>query len=241
MKKIIFSTLFLFVAQLGLAGAGEGLTLVRSIYRDMNRHPSGEQVFYFNLTVKSTLRSVKDPAQRESVSDVELFVSAKQAHYLSKQVEVYTDGDDMFTVLPSRKTIYWSDSDRDRQRDELIRSKSMLQDSLLAMCTQVEDKAISQDGADRLVVLTPNEKARKIFGVRKVFFYINGKTRSIRKVQIEKTEAGPVDRIELIYHKIDLAYAGRPLKKPVRSLFVKGKSALLPAYSGYRLIDSRKK
>lgn len=220
--------------------AEDDLQLVRGIYRGMNRTPKGKEVFYTSFTVSSTLREAPDNNSKVSVSKAEMLVSEKQSRYISKEVEVYMDNDDAFTVLPGRKMLYWSDSNRKEGREKKIQQVPVLHDSLFALCRVTESRAVKEDGADRRIVLAP-KKGKTLFGVSRYIFYVNSKTQQLEKVITEYPSDHRFERVEIDYHSFDFQYNAPAMFKPVKPLFVSGKSSLQPAYKSYKLVDNRKK
>lgn len=241
MKKQFLFMVALFLVSSSLLAGGEGLALVRSIYDKMQVQPKGSEVYYFSYSVRSTLRKAPAGKDRVSESSAEVYLSASQARFISKQIEVYMDDENAFTVIPAKKTIYWGDSNRGRDRDKYVNSMGILQDSLLAMCSEKEYRAVDMAGADRLLVLEPKTGTTKALGISRLLFYIDTKTKSIKKVTIEYPPGNEMESVEMTFRRVDFNYQATALKGRIRSIFIHGKSSLTPAYAGYRLIDNRKK
>lgn len=225
------------------AGPGnDGIGQLKKIYSRMNS--TEFQVARLNYTVRTTLR--KTPAmpenQRVSTSTIDLVVSKEQARFTSKELIAYEDKTNSFTVIPSTKTVYWSDSNMGKNKKDKMKRMSVIQDTLLDMCTVAENKEVKGHAEyDRLIVLQPNKEAAGILQAEKISFYISSTGQSIYKVTIEGTKEAQAESIEITYNNIDFNYEQEDIGKPVRNFFVQGKDQLAPAYKGYKLVDNRKK
>lgn len=240
---ILLSLPFLFemvCAGFRSPGTVADIELVRSIYSGMNLVPENKQVFYTRFSITTTLRDVPANAPAVSRSDAEMLVSETQSRYISKAVEVYMDNDDAFTVMPVRKTIYRSDSYREKGREKRMEQLPVLHDSLFTRCRVAESRTVNEGGADRCIILVP-KTGKVLYGISRYIFYINTQSKKLEKVITEYPSDHRFERVEIDYHVFDFNYNMPAMFKPIRPLFVTGKNKLQPAYAGYQLVDSRKK
>ena len=83
---------------------------------------------YLNYSVNTTLRDGKQGPG--SKSSVEVIMNNKQARIISKEISVYQDEFQSFTILPTRKTIYQGESTLNLDNNKRLNSLSMLQDAI---------------------------------------------------------------------------------------------------------------
>jgi hypothetical protein len=239
----LLPAIILFTSAISLPG-DNGAAMVRSIYKRMNATSSEDATAHFNYTVKTVLsESSGAPADgKVSTTTADIVISKKQARYTSKEVVFYQDEVNAFTVIPSRKTIYWGDSNLSMGKKERQDRLGMLQDTLFTMCSVAENKPVSgKEEYDRCITLVPTKKAQELFGMKKLVFYVSEKKEKIYKISVDYPEGGQVEKMEITYNTMELDYKAPGMGKPVKSLFIEGRNQLVPSYKGYTLVDNRKK
>lgn len=214
---------------------------VRAIFDKMNTAPPlGQNNYYFSFNIKSTLRKAPSNASKTSTSDVELHVGATQSRYISKEALMYIDQENTFTVIPSKKMIYWTAVNQKEGKEERAQKLTMMQDKLFDMSTVGECMVVSpKDGYNKMITLIPNQKAKDYYQVDKITFYIDSKEKAMKKIILSYSSANKLESVELTYHKIDYYNKSQDLGKPVKPLFITTKGDLTPAYTEYKLVDTR--
>jgi hypothetical protein len=216
---------------------------LRDIYKKMNSIPEttdGKTIYYMNFNIKTTLRK---QSLEPSLSDVELMVGKNQMRYLSREMVIYEDEKNSFTVIPSRETIYWGDSNIGHNKNQREKRMTILQDTLFDLCSLEECRNVNQskEGYDRIIVLKASSEAQKLFGMNKLTFFVNSITDQIKKISIEYPDNNQVSSVEMTYNSINYNYQKNNFSRPVKSFFMDDKQELLSAYKQYQLIDNRKK
>lgn len=218
---------------------------VKGIYTNMERlsAPKNGEVYYCNLEVITTPAKGTEQYQKPVTSVVELIVSNKQSHYLSKELSIYEDQKDVFKVMPQQKKIYWSDAIKNEHKQKRHKQLGFLQDTLFDMCSQVscEKLKVEKDGYDKITVLKPNEKAKEKWHITQLDFYTLASKKQLKKIVIHYSASAKYEKVEMIYHRIDFNYTKSDQTKSVRNRFLNGKEKLIAPYQDYTLVDVRKK
>jgi hypothetical protein len=223
------------------------LKQVKFIYSKMNKPPltSKGGVYYFNYSVRSTFRKVSGvyETQKTTEATVDMYMSKEQMQYLSKDVSIYSDQQDVFTILNSHKIIYRSDPFRKEQFEQREKSISALQDTIFGMSSVSSCETLPAviDGYTKIVTLQPNALAAQKFSIKKIIFYINAEKEEAKKIRIDYAGEHRMDNVEITYNKIDYNYKQASLGSSVKDRFVNRKSQLLSNYKDYKLIDNRAK
>ena len=216
---------------------------VHRIYKGMKPEETNKGNVYMNYTQITHFKqkAISDPAT--SKTTVEFIVGGEQIHYKSNEIAVYIDSIDNFTVVPMRKIIFWSNSLLEHKKKERIKDFNILQDSLFAECTLIDCRKEYnvEEGYNKVVEMAPLEKATKIYQYKKLVFYINSETQTIKKIYLEFLPKFDYTSIELIYNKIELNYEKENLKTPVKKIFVSANNKLKADYKDYKLVDNRTK
>lgn len=191
----------------------------------------------FEYQVRSKSRQKGTP---ESVTRVKMRAGKDRTEIISSQMEFYQDKIHAFTVLPSRKIIYWGDSqlsakDTSRANDLHELQRRVFTHSTLKSCTVIENNS----HCDKQAVLIPDAELIKRFGFRDITYFINTKTGSLYKALINYA-AGPLEFVEMTY--LDISYQEHAVgSDPVQSKILTPQGKLQARYSGYELIDMRAK
>ncbi len=215
---------------------------VHRIYKSMKLEELDNGNVYMNYTQITHFKrkNLADPATSET--NVEFIVGKNQIHYKRNEIAVYIDSIDNFTVIPIRKMVFWSNSLLEQGKKERVKGFNILQDSLFSVCNLISCKQQeynAEEGYDKIIQMAPVERATKVFPYRRVVFYINTKTQSIKKLYLEFLPKFDYTSIELIYHKIELNYLKENLKTPVKKIFVSANNQLKGDYKDYKLVDNR--
>lgn len=216
---------------------------VYRIYKSMKLEDIDKGNVYINYTQITNFKQVNVSDPRLSKTNVEFIVGKNQMHYKSNEVSVYMDSIDNFTVVPMRKIVFWSNSLLEQKKKERVNGFNILQDSLFSVCKLINcrQEYNVEEGYNKVVEMEPFERAKKVFQYRKIVFYINTETKSIKKIYLEFLPKSDYTSIELIYNKIEKNYLKENLNSPVKKIFVSTNNKLKGEYKDYKLVDNRVK
>lgn len=246
LKKIV--RVFLLMAATGIGLSWTSLMPgnacieeVHTIYKSMKLDDLEKGNVYMNYTQITHFKQKQPSDPEQSKTTVECVIGKHQVHYKSNEISVYTDSVDNFTVIPMRKMVFWSNSALEQGKEKRIKGFNILQDSLFSVCRLISCKQQSNavEGYNKVVEIAPEERATKVFQYKKVTFYINTETQSIKKVVIDFLPKFDYTSIEIIYNKLELNYQKQNLKTPVKKLFVTADNKLKGGYKDYKLVDNR--
>lgn len=214
---------------------------VYRIYKSMKLEDIDKGNVYINYTQITNFKQVNVSDPGLSKTNVEFIVGKNQMHYKSNEVSVYMDSIDNFTVVPMRKMIFWSSSLLEQGKKERVKGFNILQDSLFSVCKLINcrQEYNVEEGYNKVVEMEPFERAKKVFQYRKIVFYINTETKSIKKIYLEFLPKSDYTSIELIYNKIELNYLKENFNSPVKKIFVSANNKLKGEYKDYKLVDNR--
>jgi hypothetical protein len=212
---------------------------LRKIYRKMSAGAGDRAVVLLDYTVNTVLsEGAIKKGMKTAPSNVKLLASKDHVRCISKEMSFYQDEKNAFTVIPSRKMIYWSNSTAGAQSGKADRL-SMLQDTLFTLSKVIECRKEQGSGYDRCIVIQPNAKAQKMFNISRMSFYVSDAKEEIKKVVIIYLEQDPVVRSEIVFNEISTDHKGEDISKPVKGLFIQAKGKLSPEYKSYTLVDNR--
>lgn len=236
--KLTASALLLLTA-MAFGPAPDCMQELKDIYRRMGSVADEGSVILLDYTVNTTLtEEALKKGVKTAPSNVKIILSKGHSRCISKEMSYYQDEKNAFTVIPSRKLIYWSNS-TDVMKNDRAKQLSMLQDTLFSVSRMIECRKEEGQGYNRCIVLQPNEKAQKAFGISRMAFYISDTKEEIKKVVITYRDHEAIAQLEIVYNKVDYDYKQEDIKKPVKDLFIQGKNKLSPTYRHYTLVDNR--
>jgi hypothetical protein len=227
----------LFFQAVPLRQSGDCMEQLRGILEKMNSKDR-PGLTSFEYQVRARPRQ-KDAG--ESISRVKMRAGKDQTEIISSQMEFYQDRVNAFTVLPSRKLIYWGDSQQGIKKDTAQTNdlheiqRRVFASSTLKSCTAVENNS----QYDKEFVLIPDAELIKRFGFKDITYYVNTRTGSLYRALISY-KMGPFEYVEVTY--LEISYqADAVWNEPVKSKILNPQGKLLTRYSGYELIDMRAK
>lgn len=212
---------------------------LKAIYKKVNasQAPPEGKIYHFDYTVHTIVR---DSSRGKNTSlRSEIYMSNTQVHLVSKEVEIYQDKKNAFSIFPSRKTIYWSNSQLGYDKANHEKRVTMFQDTLFDMSKLVECRTTEKKGMRR-AVLEPNAKAQQLYKLQKIVFDFSLADETISRITLYFTATSKIKVQEIVYNKLTYNYKGKnKLSSPVYSLVFDRSKKLLPGYTGYKVIDSR--
>lgn len=215
---------------------------VDAIFKSMyGQLPQKGKVVYVNYEIVTTSRARSEKEEVKRIG-IKTYAGEKQNRFISDEMEVYQDEEYAFTVIPSRKTIYWAQSAKAKNTDDRLTQMKKLQDTLFHHCERATCMPVTNEaGATKLVTLFPNKKWAELTQIESVEYYLNVEKKEIVKQVIRYGKYKTLKSVEYIFKETNYDYKGMNLTRPVKELFISGKSKLVAPYSGYQLIDVRKK
>lgn len=230
----------LFISWMPLSDTG-CVAEVQSIYKSMKMDDLDKGNVYMNYSIITHYAVRENKPVKPAKTNVEFVIGKTQMYYKTAEAVVFIDTTDNFTIIPERKVVYWSNSMLEVEKEKRIKSFSILQDSLFQMSELVECKTQvnTAEGFNKVVIMQPMEKAKKVYPYKRFSFYINTEQKKLKKVVVEFPAGFEFTKMELIYNKIETQYTGEELNKTAKSKIVTGGNALNDQYTGYTLIDNR--
>lgn len=245
MPKILWIGLLLFLPARALLAQSpeECLALVRQTYQKINRAATDlqeQQVYRFKAAIRAEMRDSSKFQTKEST--FEMIVGKHQAHYLTEDLIFYMDEREAFTIIPTRKVIYRSDSGLQLMRSQGVSQQLLLQDTLFTMCTVTKCRDIrDHDQGNKLVELTLDPQAQQLFRMKTLTVYLDTRKQLIRKFLIAFSEQNEMKSMEITCEEIDFYYKKAALDTPVYELIFSQNGRLLPQYQEYQVVDARVK
>ena len=214
----------------------ECMSQLRDILHTMSSRES-MGICSLDYQVRSKPRQYNTP---ETILRVKMRASKNQMEVVSSQIEAYQDKENAFTLVPSRKIIYWGDSQLNKKdtadRNDFLKLQSLALDhSKIKSC-----KELRSGNYDKEIILSPDAGLRKKFGFKEITFLINTKTNSVYRTLLSYT-AGQFEYVEVTYLSLNYREKTGGLNYSVKSKFLTPQDKLLAKYSGYELIDVRAK
>jgi hypothetical protein len=218
------------------------LSRVSGIFDKLNAAASNSKnACYINYTVTAQLNAKNNKEKNlQSKSTYELISFKGQSRVSSPEVIVLKDEKNTFTILPSRKTIYWADAVKGKKNDNIYGKLKQMQDTIFNNATKVECAEVSGKAYDQVITIYLNDKIANYIDIRKVVYHINAKQGLLNKVYVEYLPDRQYEKVEYAFNEMDLDYTKADMSTPVKALVFDGKS-LQKQYLGYKLIDNRKK
>jgi hypothetical protein len=245
MRSIIYISLCLGSMLLSIsANTTNGcITLLEHVFDKMNIKtlPENRKVYLFEYNVKTIL---KDKTYQNGIitSDVRLIAGANYTEVFSRDMEVYQDEVQCFSVIPSRKIIYLSDSQLNKtptaedQQGFTGLQKVILERAKVTECKKVEDK---EGRFDKEIHLELDPKLGKELKIDKVNFLIDSKKGKLYQTNIIYPTVHKFQSVLLTYKNIDFNYKGQAFAKAYKNKFLNADGTLKPAFKGYKLVDVR--
>lgn len=214
---------------------------VEAIFKNMYSNlPVNGKVTYVNYEIITRLRAQGKTAVEEvKKTDVKMYTGEQNYRFISSDVSVFQDKQYTFTVIHSKKNIYWAESGIAANKDERMKQVKDLQDSLFrsyqkVMCT-------SDANGIKHIALIPNKKWTDVMQISSVDYYIHSTKKEMIKQVINYTTSKKIKSVEYFFKEVVYDYKKMDLSGSVKSLFLASDVKLKAPYTGYKLIDVRKK
>lgn len=213
---------------------------VKRVFNAMNETVIKGNVCYIKYVITTNSNAEKGKSTVNE-STFEMITSHSQSRLYGKEMIVLKDEKNTFSILPSRKVIYWADAVPSKKGEHLYDQLSLLQDSIFKNvkkqeCTEVKDKPY-----DKVVTIDLNEKMSTFLGIRSASYYIDDAAHLLKKVIVHYLPGNQFERLEYDFKEIDLDYKKTDMTIPVKKIVFETDQKLQAAYQGFQIKDSRKK
>lgn len=218
------------------------LKQVDNIFKKMyTTLPKNNRVVFVNYQLVTVLRAQSKQEKEEvNTTDIKIYSGEKQYRFFSKDIIVYQDEKYTFTIIPSKRIVYWANAALDKNIQRRLTTAQNLQDTLFHNYEKVNCKTIEQDGKTcKLVTLIPNKNWASLTQVAYIDFYLSADGTQVLKEKMVYTTAKKMKSVEYIFNEVNYDYKKIDLKNSAQSNVLQSSSKLLPAYAGYQLIDVR--
>ncbi|WP_156027026.1 hypothetical protein [Sporocytophaga myxococcoides] len=219
------------------------IALLEHVFDKMNTKtlPETKKVYLFEYNVKTVL---KDKSYHNGVisSDIRLVAGTNYTEVISKDMEVYQDEVQCYSVIPSRKVIYLSDSQLNKkpsaedQQNFAGLQKIILEKAKVKECKDVEDK---EHRFDKEIHLELDPRISKELNMNRVDFLVDSKNEKVYQTNIFYPSNHKFQSVLLTYRNIDFNHKGQASVKPFKNKFLNADGTLKPAFKGYKLVDVR--
>jgi hypothetical protein len=200
--------------------------------------PTGKQVYYVNMTLKTEMNENTNIPDSETRADV--YMSAHQLHYISSVLETYQDESDAFAVLPQRKMIVWSPGGKRADADNYMQMITQAQDTLLTMSSVSGCQKVEENGRSlKMITLVPHPQARDAYKIRRLEYFLDSANGSIARTNTYYLTNQNIVMRSITYNKLDFNYSGEKLSRPVHEQIFASENKLHGKYQGYQLVDKR--
>ncbi|MDP2387572.1 MAG: hypothetical protein Q8M29_14440 [Bacteroidota bacterium] len=215
---------------------------VKIVFDKMNELGTNGKTCYLNYQVKALLNE-KDKQGNNIVSSskIEMMTAAKNSWLFSDKMNIYRDQKTTITVLPTQKVIYLADAVVGKKEERLYDKLSVLQDSIFKCAEKVETLEVKNKPFNKVVTLYLNPKMSQFLELKKVVYCINTTSNTLHKVDLEYMPDKQYKTLEYVFTNMDYDYKKTNISVPVTTLFFEKKNKLKAEYTGYKVIDNRKK
>ncbi len=217
------------------------LTKVKKVFDAMNEAVVNNKVCYLKYVITSNLSTTNENKKNVvSTGTFEMITSKSQSRVYSKEMVVLKDEKNTFSILPSRKMIYWSDAVPSEKGDQLYDHLSQLQDSIFKNVQQVECINVKDKAHTKMVSIYLNEKMSSFLGIRKATYFFNEQTSVLNKVEVIYLPGNTYERLTYDFTEVNLDYKKEDMHVPVEQLVFENGKKMQKAYLGYQVKDNRK-
>lgn len=209
---------------------------IHRIY-EQNEAVKPDKKYYVKYGVQSVYKD-KNVSSKEVVFT--MVYDNYQLHVLSDMMNTYADTVTIISVSKLTKKIVVGNNTK-KQFSKMLNSTAQLSDSSLwSNFTVSSCQTVSNHKEyDRQTVLQPKKKGSPL---KEVSYFYRKDAAALYKMRNTYNSSSELQELNYTFYKVDHAYKGADIKsKNVMSIFFDSKGKLLPAYTGYELIDQRNK
>lgn len=221
---------------------------VRNIYKKYSEAGSVMLKENKSCHMNYVVRTVTEDSIKDGITEsaIEMHMSKGHLQVKSSQMEVYQDEQDAFVVLPIKKMVLRTDPDTRTDIEKRTNRLKFIQDTLFSMSKVTVCKTVSNKGnTNKRIVMEVNEMGMEMTSIKRITFDLNTKTNQFERVRIEYSPyaSGLPNRVvsaEYTFHAFAINDANQQ-KEKVAAIFMASANTLNKKYTGYTLVDNRKK
>ncbi|MBL4898911.1 MAG: hypothetical protein JKX76_04575 [Colwellia sp.] len=227
------------------------LKQVKTIYDQLRNAPidlNGKHTYYVDYSVRTVTRDSMESGPLDS--RIQMWMQGESMRILSKEVEVYQDRKEVFTVMPLQKALVRTDKMLTSQNDHKKQNMALFQDTLFALSKVSYCESLKLNtGVGKRVVLQLSGEGRELLHIKSIVFDIDEAKRQIVKVRVNyaddyKSPRSPLSQIvyvEYIINHLDFQNNKKIDGPRVVSLFLESNGDLNERYRDYAYMDARYK
>jgi hypothetical protein len=214
---------------------------IRRVFDEMNKSASANKVTYLKYNVITTL-SVKDKNDKYIVNDSEFEVisSNNRARIYGKEMIVYRDEKNTFSILPQKKIIYWTNSYINKNNNDVYKNLKIMQDSVFLNNERVDCKDIKGQPYNKEITIFLGKKVKTSMKINSVTYCLNTSKKSLSNVSMVYMPNQPYQKNVYVFKEQNFDYKKENLNTPSIDLVFENKNKLKKQFEGYKIIDNRK-
>lgn len=216
------------------------LANVKKVFDAMNETVVKGKVCYIKYVITTNSNTEKGKSTVNE-STFEMITSESQSRLYGKEMIVLKDEKNTFSILPSRKVIYWADAVPLKKGEHMYDQLSVLQDSIFKNVKKQECTVVKDKPYDKIITIDLNEKMSTFLGIKSASYYIDDAGHRLKKVIVHYLPGNQFERLEYDFKEIDLDYKKTDMTIPVRKVVFENDQKLQTDYLGFQIKDNRKK
>lgn len=198
--------------------------------------PGAKQTYYIHYQIMTDMRSGSSPDSKE---EVKAMVGSTGMYYVSKTISMYSDAEEIYTVVHPQKKIIRSRADKKIDPNLRRQQGALLQDSLIDNATILPcQQGTYHEKKVTVINLLPNAMAVKKLKIDKITYYLNETNQTMEGQEIFYSKASAIQKREIRFHALDFDYKGNIKSKAKDYLFDGDK--LKSSFKGYTFEDNTK-
>lgn len=219
----------------------DGLSILQEAYAEtsMPSHGEASRLSYAVRTV-----TIDGDDSIESNIDIDYVAAEDRFHWVSKEVELYSDGRIMVVVDNREKTIHISPCGKDYEQQRVAAMARMLPDSLFRFGKLLLWETMEEEGRegqeivpDRHAILLPPDAMRASTLVDTIEVKLNARENKLQKVVLIYVPGCQVERVEAVYKAIEQIDRPSEFERPVKEMVFDDDGTLRKAYGGFDVVD----
>ena len=200
--------------------------------------PQGKNVSLFEYEVKTVFRN--QPVASSTIK-VKMIIGENYREVISPQMEMYQDSISLFTVIPLRKMIVWTDSDLKQKKagknDFIQAQESILKQSTLASCLRDPQGEAHQF----VLIVEVNPEKHQALPIQKVTYQVDTLHKTIKKAILAYPLSSRIHYMEFKPLRMERQAKNRKVPTQLEHSFFTSDKKKVARYQQYQLVDNRTK
>ena len=199
--------------------------------------PTDETAMNVNYTVTSIPH--KSEGAVPYISKVDFTFDEEKQIMKSKEVNIYNDGKQTFTIVDLKKMIYISNSKG--ENNHLEDRLGIFRDSLFST-RHIEncEHVCTKDVENISYALELNETGKELFGITNINYEISKKSDQLVSASISYTKLNKVKELQITFNKVQTVTVSDFSKAATQFQVLKSDGSLIERYKDYKLINLTK-